>query len=181
MLEGILIMKKKIIFCIILILLLITVLFFFNQKNKKITRPINILVKTINKNNIDYLPKAFHNYCSLAILQNISHEDFNNYINSLKDHFGKNYHMSYTVINIEKLSNEIKKIYEENAYNLFNNFTNGKHITFEALYKVTVKLKIKGNGYEESDEVDFKVVKIDGKYYFLHVANQMLNQFINLF
>lgn len=171
--------KKKIILCTILFLIFIISisLFFLNQR--KITRPINILVKTINKNNINYLPKAFHNYCSLAISQNISDENFNNYINSLKDHFGKNYRMSYTIINTEKLSNEIKNIYEEDAFNLFNNFTNGKHITFEALYKVTVKLKIKGNGYEESGEVDFKVVKIDGRYYFLHVANQMLSQFIN--
>ena len=43
--------------------------------------------------------------------------------------------------------------------------------------ELTNDLKI----YLISDEVDFKVVKIDGKYYFLHVANQMLNQFINLF
>ena len=53
--------------------------FFINNKNDE-KAPINHLINAINNRDVSEIPKAFHEYCSLSVEQNISEEEFENYI-----------------------------------------------------------------------------------------------------
>lgn len=57
--------------CIFITAIIITLT---QNKNNQET-PLTYLIEAINNKDIDELPSAFHEYCSLCIEQNISEED----------------------------------------------------------------------------------------------------------
>ena len=73
-------MKKKkwlVIIVVILVCIITSVcaVFFINNKNDEKV-PLNHLINAINNQDASEIPKAFHEYCSLSIEQNISEEKF---------------------------------------------------------------------------------------------------------
>lgn len=151
------------------------------NKNNQET-PLIYLIEAINNKDIDELPNAFHEYCLLCIKQNISEEDFNKYINTIINDFGNDYRVSYEIVNVEKLSKEDINTYEMNALYTYSNYpylSDGGKLDFEDIINITANIIIKGNKQEQNSTVDFLVVKIDEKYYFLHTPNQMMSYFIN--
>lgn len=179
-------MKKKkclIVSFVIIFFICITVFFIvsnFNRSNR--TTPIDYLVNSINTQNENDIPKAFHEYCSLCIEQNISKENFDEYISGLIKDFGSDYKLTYKVINSEKLSDEETESYEYNAFITYSNypfFSNGEKVKFDSIEKIAVNMTIKGNKQEQNGNITFLIVKIDGKFYFLHTPNQLMSMFIN--
>lgn len=179
-------MKKKKLLIVIVVTLVcifisISVIFFVKNKSSEKT-PINYLVNAINNDDISEIPKAFHEYCSLSIEQNMSEEKFENYINGISQDFGGDYQISYKIINMSSLSKEDVEMYETNAKNTYSNypyFSNGNELKFNSIYNITTEMTIKGKYQEEKGNVNFTVVKIDSNYYFLHIPNQMMSAFIN--
>lgn len=150
------------------------------NKNNQET-PINYLIESINDKNTNELPKAFHEYCSLCIEQNISDKDFNEYIDGIIKDFGNDYKVTYEIVNSEKLSSNEINSYETNALYTYSNYpylSNGGELQFERIDKVTANIIIKGNKQEQNSDVDFLILKIDGKFYFLHTPNQLMSMFI---
>lgn len=178
-------MKKKkyllfFLITIVCILIFAVVITLSTNKNNQKT-PINYLIESINNKNTDELPKAFHEYCSLCIEQNISEKDFNEYIDNIIEDFGNDYKVTYRIVNTEKLSSNEVESYETNASYTYSNypyFSNGGEVKFECIDKITVNISIKGNKQEQNSDVDFLIVKIDGKFYFLHTPNQLMSMFI---
>ncbi len=89
-------MKKKkleVVIIVILVCIIISIctVLFINNKNSK-NALLNHLFNAINNHNVTEIPKAFHEYCSLSIEQNISEEKFDNYINEISQEFGSDYH-----------------------------------------------------------------------------------------
>lgn len=163
--------------CILLFAFVITL---STNKNNQET-PINYLIESINDKNINKLPEAFHEYCSLCIEQNISDEDFDEYIDNIIKDFGNDYKVTYEIINTEKLSSNEINSYETNALYTYSNYpylSNGGVLQFERIDKVTVNINIKGNKQEQNSDVDFLIVKIEDKFYFLHTPNQLMGMFI---
>ena len=81
-----------------------------------------------------------------------------------------------------KLSKEDVEMYENDAKNIYSSYpylSNKGILEFESIYKASAYMTITGKYQEESGDIDFLIVKIDGKYYFLHTPNQMMYQFIN--
>ena len=73
-------------------------------------------------------------------------------------------------------------MYEDDAKNIYSNYpylSNGGTIKFDNIYNITTEITIKGKYQEEKGNVEFSVGKIDNKYYFLHIPNQMMSYFIN--
>lgn len=150
------------------------------NKNNQET-PINYLIESINDKNTNGLPKAFHKYCSLCIEQNVSDKDFDEYIDDIIKDFGNDYKVTYEIVNTEKLSSNETNSYETNALYTYSNYpylSNGGVLQFERIDKVTANITIKGNIQEQNSDVDFLIVKIDGKFYFLHTPNQLMGMFI---
>lgn len=173
--------KKCLIIPFVIIVCILIVICLFSNKNKQ-TMPLDYLVKAINTQNTNDIPKAFHEYCSLCIKQNISKENFDEYINGLIKDFGSDYKLTYKVANSEKLSNKEIESYEYNAFVAYSNypfFSNGGEVQFESVEKFTVNMTIKGNQQEQNGNIDFLIVKINGKFYFLHTPNQLMSMFIN--
>lgn len=165
---------------IVCILIFTVVLTLSINKNNEET-PINYLIESINNKNTVEIPKAFHEYCSLCIEQNISEKDFNEYIDNIIEDFGNDYKVSYKIVNTEKLSNNEVESHETNALYTYSNypyFSNGGEVKFECINKITVNITISGNKQEQNSNVDFLIVKIDGKFYFLHTPNQLMSMFI---
>lgn len=178
-------MKKKkylSISLIILICILVSIISIILAKNKNNEdTPIDYLVAAINDNDSSKIPNAFHKYCSLSIEQNISNEDFEEYIDTIIDDFGNNYKMTYKIINSEKLSKEDTSLYETDAIHMYSGYpylANGGKLKFEYIVNVTANLSIRGSKQEENGNVDFLIAKIDGKFYFLHIPNQLTHMFI---
>ncbi len=176
--------KKSLVVIVIILVFIVTsvcAVFFVNNKNGEEV-PINHLVNAINNHNVSEIPKAFHEYCSLAIEQNISEEEFDNYINGISQDFGENYQISYKIISMSSMSKEDIEMYEDNAKAIYSNYpyiSNGGTIKFENIYNITTEMTIKGKYQEEKGSVEFAVVKIDDNYYFLHIPNQIMSTFIN--
>lgn len=165
---------------IVCIIIFAVVIILSTNKNNQET-PINYLIESINNKSTDELPKAFHEYCSLCIEQNISEKDFNEYINNIIEDFGNDYKVTYKIVNTEKLSNKEVESYETNALYTYSNypyFSNGGKVKFECIDKVTANITIKGNKQEQNSDVVFLIVKIDEKFYFLHIPNQLMSVFI---
>ncbi len=177
-------LKKGITFVTIalLFILIIFSIVILNKNKSNEKTPIDHLINAINNNDITEIPKAFHEYCSLAIEQNISKEKFQNYIDGITQDMGGKFHISYKITNMTTLSKEDIEMYENIAkidYSAYPYLSNNGDLKFENIYKVSTYMTIKGKYQEENGDVDFLVVKIDGKYYFLHTPNQMMYQFIN--
>lgn len=176
--------KKYLLISLVIIICILTPLvsgIIVRNKNN-IETPINYLLESINNRDINTIPKAFHEYCSLCIEQNISNDNFDEYINGIIKDFGKDYKLTYQVVNTEKLSNDELKTYETNAIYTYSNYpylSKGNKLKFDDIYKVTTDITIKGNIQTKTGNVDFLIVKIDGKFYFLHTANQLMSMFIN--
>lgn len=102
-------------FCIIIP---VCTVLFINIKNSK-NAPLNHLFNAINNHNVSEIPKAFHEYCSLSIEQNISEEKFENYMNDISQDFGSDYHFSYKIIHMSNMSKEDIERYENNAKYIF--------------------------------------------------------------
>lgn len=186
LIKGILKMKKKKWLVVIVITLVCifasvcTILFVNNRSSEKV--PINHLIDAINNNDVSEIPKAFHEYCSLSIRQNISEEKFENYVNGISQDFGGDYQISYKIVNMNSMSKEDIEMYETNAKNIYSNYpylSNGGTIKFDNIYNITTEITIKGKYQEEKGNIEFTVVKIDNNYYFLHIPNQMMSVFIN--
>lgn len=177
--------KKKMLLVIVVILVCVItslcVVFFINNKsNEKV--PINHLINAINNKDVSEIPKTFHEYCSLSIEQNISKEQFENYINGISEDFGGDFQISYKITHMSSMSKEDIEMYEDNAKNIYSNYpylSNGGTIKFDNIYNITTEMTIKGKYQEEKGNVEFTVVKIDNEYYFLHTPNQMMSYFIN--
>ena len=179
-------MKKQKWLVVILVILvcivasICTISFVNNKNGKKV--PINHLVNAINNHDVSEIPKAFHEYCSLSIEQNISEEKFEEYINGISEDFGVDYQISYKIIKMGNMSKEDIEMYEDNAKNIYSNypyFSNGGTIKFDNIYNISTEMTIKGEYQEEKGNVEFVIVKIDNSYYFLHIPNQMMSYFIN--
>ena len=177
--------KKKWLVAILVILICISAsictISFVNNKNGEEV-PINHLVNAINNHDVSEIPKAFHEYCSLSIEQNISEEKFKEYINGISEDFGGDYQISYKIIKMSNMSKEDIEMYEDNAKNIYSNypyFSNGGTIKFDNIYNISTEMTIKGKYQEEKGNVEFVIVKIDNNYYFLHIPNQMMSYFIN--
>ena len=72
-------MKKKkleVVIIVILVCIIISIctVLFINNKNSK-NALLNHLFNAINNHNVTEIPKAFHEYCSLSIEQNISEKN----------------------------------------------------------------------------------------------------------
>ena len=83
---------------------------------------------------------------------------------------------------MSSMSKEDIEMYEDNARNIYSNYpylSNGGTIKFDNVYNITTEMTIKGKYQEEKGNVEFTVVKVDNKYYFLHIPNQMMSYFIN--
>ena len=179
-------MKKKkwlvvIIAVLVCVFISICIIFFTNSKNSE-KDPINHLVYAINNQDVSEIPKAFHEYCALAIEQNISEEKFDDYINRIAHDFGGTYQISYNINNMTSMSKEDVEMYQDNAKNTYSNYPyllNGGTLKFDNIYNVTTEMTIKGKYQEENGNVEFAIVKIDNNYYFLHIPNQMMSYFIN--
>lgn len=146
--------------CIFIAAVIITLT---HNKNNQET-PLTCLIETINNKDISELPSAFHEY-----------------INTIINDFGNVYKVSYEIVNTEKLSKEDTNAYEMNALYTYSNYpylSNGEKIDFEDVINITVNITIKGNKQEQSSNVDFLIVEIDGKFYFLHIPNQLMSMFI---
>lgn len=177
--------KKKYIIIASIALLCILIIFsiaFLNKNRNNETAPIDHLINAINNNDITEISKAFHEYCSLAIEENISGEDFQDYIDGITRDMGGKFHISYQITNMTTLSREDTEMYEFDAkinYSAYPYLSNSGDLKFENIYKASTHMTIKGKYQEQNGDVDFLIVKIDGKYYFLHTPNQMMYHFIN--
>lgn len=176
--------KKWLIVIVVILVCVITSIcakFFINNKNdEKI--PLNHLINAINNRDVSEIPKAFHEYCSLSIEQNISEDKFENYINGISEDLGGDFQISYKISHMSSMSKEDIDMYEDNARNIYSNypyFSNGGTIKFDNVYNIITEMTIKGKYQEEKGNVEFAVVKIDNKYYFLHIPNQMMSAFID--
>lgn len=177
--------KKKWLLVIVVILVcvityLCAVFFINNKSDEKV--PINHLINAINNKDVSEIPKAFHEYCSLSIEQNILKEQFENYINGISEDFGGDFQISYIITHMSSMSKEDIEMYEDNAKNIYSNYpylSNGGTIKFDNIYNITTEMTIKGKYQEEKGNVEFTVVKIDNEYYFLHIPNQLMSYFIN--
>ena len=152
-----------------------------NNKNDEEV-PINYLVNAINNHDVSEIPNAFHEYCSLSSKQNISEEKFDDYINSISQYFGDDYQISYKIIKMSSMSKEDIEMYEDNARNMYSNYpclSNGGTIKFDNIYNITTEMTIKGKCQEEKGNVEFAIVKIGKKFFFLDIPNQMMSLFIN--
>lgn len=179
-------MKKKkwlvvTVMALVCIITSVCAIFFTNNKiDEKV--PLNHLINAINNRDVSEIPKAFHEYCSLSIEQNISEEKFENYINGISENFGGDFQISYKITHMNSMSKEDIEMYEDNAKNIYSNYPyllNGGIIKFDNIYCITTEMTIKGKYQEEKGNVEFTVVKIDNNYYFLHTPNQMMSAFIN--
>jgi uncharacterized protein (UPF0333 family) len=179
-------MKKKKVLVIIVVILVciitsVCAVFFINNKNDEKV-PLNHLINAINNRDASEIPKAFHEYCSFSIEQNISEEKFENYINGISEDFGGDFQISCKITHISSMSKEDIEMYEDNARNIYSNYpylSNGGTIKFDNVYNITTEMTIKGKYQEEKGNVEFTVVEIDNKYYFLHIPNQMMSAFID--
>jgi hypothetical protein len=179
-------MKKKKWFLVIVVILVCVItslcaVFFINNKNDE-KAPINHLINAINNRDVSEIPKAFHEYCSLSVEQNISEEEFENYINGISEDFGGDFQISYKITHMSSMSKEDIEMYEDDVKNIYSNYpylSNGGTIKFDNIYNITTEMTIKGKYQEEKGNVEFSVVKTDNKYYFLHIPNQMMSYFIN--
>ena len=128
------------------IIISICAVLFINNKNSK-NAPLNHLFNAINYYNVSEIPKAFHEYCSLSVEQNISEEKFENYMNEISQDFGSDYHFSYKIIHMSNMSKEDIKMYEDNAKNIYSNYpclSNGSTTKFDDIYNITTEITIKG-------------------------------------
>ena len=83
---------------------------------------------------------------------------------------------------MSSMSKEDIERYDDNARYINSKYpylSNGGTIKFDNVYNITTEMTIKGKYQEEKGNVEFAVVKIDNKYYFLHIPNQMMSAFID--
>ena len=74
------------------------------------------------------------------------------------------------------------QMYESNTKYIYFNYPyllNRGRLEFKNIYKIATEITIKGKYKEEKGEVDFLVVKMDNKYYYLYIPNQIISFFIN--
>lgn len=80
----------------------------------------------------------------------------------MEDEYGKNIKISYKVTDKEKLDKDDIDDLEDNFKKRYD-----KKIKISKAYELEVKLTIKGKDDKDSDEVDFVVAKVDGKWVIL--------------
>lgn len=177
--------KKKWLTVVIIILvwavgLACTIFFMINKSSVKV--PIDHYMDALNNNDISEIPKAFHEYCSLAIEQNLSEEEFDYFIDGISQYYGSDYVFSYEIVEMSSMSQEDIEKYETQAKNVCSNYpylSNGGTIKFDDIYNITTEVTLKGEYYEDKRNAFFTVVKIDNKCYFLHTNNINVAMFMN--
>ena len=163
--------------CIVISAVAIT---YINNKNS-VKTPIDNLINAINNNDISEIPKSFHEYCSLAIEQDLSKRAFETYIESVSLDVGGNFKMSYEITNKNALSKDAIERHESYAKFEYSNYPyllNGGNLEFENVYEVLVNIEVKGPDQEKHMNVDFLIVEINGKYYLLPEPNSIMSMFI---
>ncbi len=70
--------------------------------------------------------------------------------------------------------------YYENAIFTYSDYPylQENEMEFDTIYKINTEFYIKGKNSKDSGQLEWFVVKIDNKYYLLHIQ---YNQFINMF
>ena len=172
--------KKWLVVIVVILVCIITSVFFINNKNDEKV-PLNHLINAINNRDSSEIPKAFHEYCSLAFEQSISEEKFENYINGISEDFGGDFHISYKITHMSSMSKEDVEMYENDAIHMYDNYpylSNGGTIKFDNIYNITTEMTIKGKYQEEKGSVQFSVVKIDNHYYLLHIPHHIIKAFM---
>lgn len=174
--------KTKVLSIVIIVIFTALIIGLFHLNTRKDTTPINMLISAIEEEDSSKISKCFHDYCSMAMVQNTDENKFNEYIEKVKSEFGNDVSFTYKVLNKEDVSDDYLETYETNAKYTFADYPylkDGNNLNFQAIYKINVEMKISGSKKVETGEIDFFIVKIDGKYYFLHQPNIFISQFLN--
>ena len=157
-------------------------LFLFIGKGNKVDSPIKKVITGINKNKVDYMVDAYHDYCKEDMQTRFSQDKLDTYNERVSKDMGEGVKFTYSVISSEKVSKEDLDMFYNLAIANYSQYPYLKNhdLTFDAVYNVNTEIKITGKDTSEKGNIEWFVVEIDGKYYLLDIQyNSMLHMFMN--
>lgn len=141
---------------VIFIVILLSIIGVFKPAYEK---PIDNFVKSISKNEYDYLKKAFPKYRLKG--NKDSFKDTIDEINEeLEDEYGKRFKLKYKITDKDKLDEDDLEDYEDDIKDYYD-----KKVKVTNGYELEVEFKASGDGEKDDKDGDFIVLKIDGKWY----------------
>jgi hypothetical protein len=131
-------------------------------------RPIDLMFKSLQTGKASYMLKAvpkfvvedtFGGYDDLDYIDDM----FDELQDDLQDEFGKNAKISYKITDKDKLD---KDDLEDAAEYLSSAFKSaGKKLKIKAGYEIDMDITIKGSKSKDTEDTNFTVIKIGGKWY----------------
>lgn len=161
----------------VVVIVLLVNLFIFIGKGNKIDSPIKKVITGINNNKVDYIIDAYHDYCKEDMQTKFSQNSLDVYQDFLEENNGENVKFSYKVTDSQKMSAEDLDMYYTVALAQYPYIQNHK-LTFDAVYTVSTEMVLKNKETRDEADLEWLIVKIDGKYYLL---DEQYNTFINQF
>lgn len=137
-----------------------------NDDTKEITssyeEPVKYMVEGLSEANAEKFLKAFPEFISDYMEDIFTDEYLENTLKTAENEFGENIEMSYKIIDKTEIDkDELEKMEED----IKNNFE--EEITITKGYELGVEVTTKGDDAEDTEEDEFNVYEVDGKWYIL--------------
>lgn len=126
--------------------------------------PIDKIMKGIKKSDTEMILSAFPDFVVDEFEDYLGVEDMKKWGEALEDKYGKNYKISYKVIEKDKIQkDDLQKL--EKAIN--NCDAVDKNVKISAGYRARIKVTVKGKDDSDSETGTWYLYKIDGKWSYL--------------
>jgi len=127
-------------------------------------KPIDKVMKGIKKSDTEIILSAFPDFVADEFEDYLGVEDMKKWGEALEEEYGKNYKISYKVVEKDKIQkDDLKKL--EKAIN--NSDAVDKTVKISAGYRARIKTTVKGKGKSDSETGTWYLYKIDGKWSYL--------------
>ena len=127
-------------------------------------KPIDKVMKGIKKSDTEIILSAFPDFVVDEFEDYLGVEDMKKWGEALEEEYGKNYKISYKVVEKDKIQkDDLKKL--EKAIN--NSDAVDKTVKISAGYRARIKTTVKGKGKSDSETGTWYLYKIDGKWSYL--------------
>ena len=174
--------KKAAVTIIPFFLIFFIVISIYNRMKPNIADPINKFAKGIESQDLELSLDAFHNYGRHFVENRIIIDKYNNYLEELKNVFGDNYKITIKVVFDADITANHLEYYERQAKSINSDLIDGTYFDIEELHNVNANVTFSGNGNKVTQNHEFLVAKIQGKYYLLHYQkNIFVTQFYRFY
>ena len=137
-----------------------------NDDNKEVTssyeEPVKYMVEGLSEANSKKFLKAFPDFISEHMEDIFTDEYLENTLKTAESEFGENIEMSYKITDKTEIDEDELNKMEEDIKNSFD-----EEITITKGYELGVEVTTKGDDAEDTEEDEFNVYEVDGKWYIL--------------